>query len=339
MRFGSTCRNPRFARATRPAAAAILSAWLAVAAVANGHADTAGKARDSSQPGAFRSAVELVALQVSVVDPQHRYVDGLRVDDFGVYEEGAPQAVALFSAATAPLDVMVLLDTSASMKLRMPVAQDAAIAFVRELRAEDRAAVVLFSTGVRVVQPLTSEIPALERAIRGAQARGGTSIHQAVYIALRELTRARRGDQEPRRQALVVLSDGEDNTSSISFEDAIGEARRAGVTIFTILPAPDAAAKPFDPDARGRGAVPFEMRTLAGETGGRTFVSTHRDNLSAAYREVAEELRHQYWLAYVPASASQGYRRIAVRVVTRPGLVVRTRSGYYATSSRHGTLP
>lgn len=323
---------------TPRAAAAVLSAWLAAAAVPSGQAPTPEAARGSSQAGAFRSAVELVALQVSVVDGQRKYVDGLAVEDFGVFEEGAAQPVTLFSAATAPLDVMVLLDTSASMRERMPVAQEAATAFVRTLRPEDRAAVVLFSTDVRVAQPLTSDVPSLERGIRHAFARGGTSIHQAVYIALRELARARRGEQELRRQALVVLSDGEDNASSISFEDALGEARRAGVTIFTILPAPDAAS-PYDRDAHRRGTVPFELRSLADETGGRIFQPTQLDNLSAAYREVAEELRHQYWLAYVPGPSQTGYRRIAVRVVSRPGLVARTRSGYYATASRRGLLP
>lgn len=338
MRFGSTCRNPRFARATPRAAAAVLSVWLAAAAAPTGLADSPEELRGSSQAGPFRSAIELVALQVSVVDPQRKYVDGLGVEDFGVFEEGAPQAVTLFSAATAPLDVMVLLDTSASMNERMAVTQEAAIAFVRTLRPEDRAAVVLFSTDVRVAQPLTNDVSELERAIRHAVPRGGTSIHQAVYIALRELARVRQGEQELRRQALVVLSDGEDNTSRISFEDALGEARRAGVTIFTILPAQEVVSR-FDPDAKRRAAIPFELRTLAEETGGRTFVPTQLNNLAAAYREVAEELRHQYWLAYVPAAAHEGYRRIAVRVVTRPGLVARTRSGYYANSSRRGVLP
>ena len=338
MRFDSICRKPRWTSVTPRAAAALLSAWLGAAVVLSGQANTAGAARGSSQAGAFRSAVELVALQVSVVDPQRKYVDGLGVEDFGVYEEGAPRAVTLFSAATAPLDVMVLLDTSASMKERMPVAQEAAISFVRTLRAEDRAAVVLFSTDVRIVQPLTTEVPALERAIRLAAARGGTSVHQAVYIALRELARARQGEQDLRRQALVVLSDGEDNHSSLSFEDALGEARRAGVTIFTILPAPEAPLR-FDPDPRRRAAVPYEMRTLAGETGGRTFVPTHADNLSAVYREVAEELRHQYWLAYVPESLHEGYRRVAVRVLTRPGLVARTRTGYYGRPTRLSVSP
>ena len=102
-------------------------------------------------PRTFRSAIELVALQVSVVDADGKYVAGLGEGDFGVYQDGAPQSIALFASARAPIDVMLLLDTSSSMTGRLDLAQNAAISFLRVLRPEDRAAIVLFRPAIAVV--------------------------------------------------------------------------------------------------------------------------------------------------------------------------------------------
>jgi VWFA-related protein len=285
-------------------------------------------------PHPLRAGTELVALQVSVVDGHRRFVSGLQAEDFSVYEEGAPQPITLFSSATAPIDLMLLLDTSSSMAERMPVAREAAINFVRSLRSGDRASVVLFSSSVRIAEPLTADKAALEAAILRASAGGGTALHEALYVSLRELARLRSGSEALRRQALIVLTDGDDTSSALPFAEVLAEARRNVVTVFTIIPslAPNAAFIPLPQHS----SVVFDLRALAENTGGRAFAPLRLEDLSGVYSEIADELGHQYWLAYVPAASSDGFRRISVRVASRPDVRARTRSGYYAKATRPG---
>ena len=281
----------------------------------------------------FRSQTELVVLQAVVADSQHRYVPDLRREDFAVYDEGARQTVALFASTEAPLDLVLLIDTSASMDRGLAIVQEAAVNFLRTLRDGDRAAVVLFNHAIRMSSGLTSDRPALESLIRSAYAGGATAVHRATYIALRELDRARRVDGPQRRQALVLLSDGADNVSEMGLETVLEEARRSPVTIFAILPAPPGAAQRFG--LLEPGPALFDLRQLADETGGRTFVPSRIEDLAGVYDDIAGELTRQYWLAYVPPPASTDeFRRVSVRVETRPGLLVRTRNGYYARSAR-----
>jgi Ca-activated chloride channel homolog len=327
MRSDSTCRNRRVTRTTASFAAILAGVVVVWAPPLSGQATEQPVARLMSP---FRSGTELVPLQVAVVDPSRRYVPGLRVEDFAVFEEGVRQDVTLFAAATAPLDVMLLLDMSFSMVQRIEVTQEAAINFVRALGEGDRAAVVPFNQVVRVTQPLTDDLARVEDAIRAASPSGGTAVYEAVYIALRELTRARRDAEQFRRQALVVLTDGLDNSSHVALADVLSEARRSTVTVYTVVP-PSGVEESFP---RNRPLPLFDLRKLAEETGGRTFVPARLEDLATTYREIAEELSQQYWLAYVPTVRAEGFRRVSVRVATRPELSARTRSGYEASTPR-----
>ena len=134
---------------------------------------TAGSGPPASST--FRSRTDLVALQVNVLDQQGRAVPNLQMEDFVVFEEGARQTVTLFATSTAPLDVMLLLDTSGSMKERMSAAQDAASELLETLRPDDQAALILFSDSVRIAQTLTAAAAALQRAIRNVSPAGGTA--------------------------------------------------------------------------------------------------------------------------------------------------------------------
>jgi Ca-activated chloride channel family protein len=333
MRFDSTCRERR-AGLTPIVAIALLAAVPLVSSGSD--AQTVGTS--GSRPTApFRSRTDLVALQVTVVDQDGRPVPNLHMEDFAVFEEGARQDVTLFATSSAPLDVMLLLDASGSMRVRMDAARAAAIDLVRTLRPGDRGALVLFSDAVRIAQPLTENHAQLETAIYGARPAGGTALHEALYIALRELARVRRPEGEIRRQALVVLSDGEDTTSrNVTQQDVLDVARRSAVTIFTIVPASEVALDPSERAARGGPGAEFNMRDLARETGGRAFTPAHAEDLSSAYRQIADELSQQYWLAYIAPNAAGGFRRVSVQVVMQPQLRIRTRSGYFAAGARHG---
>jgi VWFA-related protein len=300
-------------------AAALAALW--VAATGPGQAQTV-----------FRAATDLVTLPVTVVDDKQRYVTNLQREDFAVFEEGVAQSVSLFVAGTLPLDLMLLLDTSGSMVSRLPIVRRAATRFVRALTADDRAAIVLFDERVRIAQPLTHDRDVLLESIQRASPSGGTAFYEAMYIALRELAHARRNSTEVRRQALVVLTDGDDNSSdNVSFDDVLRDARMGSVTIYTVLP-PDPLEPQHGPQLRP--GTLYTLRKLAEDSGGRLFAPVRMELLPDVYGEIAHELNQQYWLAYAPRPSSAGFKRVSVQVLTRPGLRARTRSGYYAATPR-----
>jgi Ca-activated chloride channel family protein len=307
---------------------AVARAGVVIAAVL-----TAGlAAAQTGEPLAvYRAGADLVVLQVSVSDAQRRHVAGLRAENFTVLDEGVSQPLAVFATSESPLDVMLLIDTSGSMDLQLPVARLAAADLVGSLRSDDRAGLMVFDVGATVAHPLSDKHDGVIAAIRALAPAGATALYEAVYISLHTLSRARRADDDVRRQALVVLTDGADNASRIPFEQALDAARAGDVTIFTIMPdipPTDAAAAPT---LGWRNAtIRFEMRRLAEDTGGRTFVTTTPSGLAEVYEQIKNELRTQYWLAYAAGPGPAGYRRVSVRVNDPPGLLARTRAGYNA---------
>jgi Ca-activated chloride channel family protein len=319
MRSVSTCHERR--GQTRALDVAIIVALCVVSAPA------------AASQAVFRSATAVVALPVLVVDEQHRSVPNLRREDFAVFEEGIPQTVSLFAAGAAPLDLMLLLDTSSSMHVQLPTVKRAAIGLLRTLGPADRAAVVLFNDDIRVAHALSGDLEAAAQAVSNASASGRTALYEALYVGLKELARATRGGDEVRRQALVMLTDGADTSSHHVALDDVREFARAGnMAVYAILP-PDArlASQPLSGDRPG---ASYGVRMVAEETGGRAFTPRRAQDIPATYEEIARELREQYWLAYVPTLATRGFRRIAVRIPDRPALRARTRSGYYATLPR-----
>ena len=289
----------------------------------------------------FRSGASLVALNVSVLDSSRNFVTGLGPDDFAVYEDGVQQQVRFFDATEVPLDLIILLDTSASMSDKMDVVHAAAVGFLGTLRAGDRGAVVAFSDGVQVVQALTSDRGRLESAIRATTARGATALNNAIYIALKEFGRSARQDGDVRRQAIAVLSDGEDTASLMSFDDVLALARKSGVGIYTIAlqskyaMARTAAAggRPFFSEAQ------YSMKTLARETGAESFFPESVAGLKDVYAAITRELSSQYALAYAPSNTrSDGrYRRIVVQLPAHPELKPKARTGYTPETERRAS--
>lgn len=279
----------------------------------------------------FRSSASLVALTVTVTRGDS-LVTGLGAADFEVYEDGVQQEVRFFESRSVPMDVILLLDASASMRDQMPLVHDAARGFMKILREGDRGAVVAFSDNVRVVQPLTGDAAALEAAISSTEAQGATALHTAVYIALKQFGRPAQAGGEVRRQAIAVLSDGEDTSSLVSFDDVVGLARRMGVSVYTIglrsgmATLRRASARTYFSDAD------YGLRALAKETGARAFFPGSVHDLKRVYEDIAEELEAQYSLAYAPANARPDgrFRRIVVRVTSSPDYRPRARAGYTA---------
>jgi Ca-activated chloride channel family protein len=284
---------------------------------------------DRSQAAVFKSTAALVALSVTVQDKSAKYVAGLQSEDFVVYEDGVRQEVRFFEADTVPLDLIVLIDTSSSMRDRMAVVHDAAAGFVSTLRVGDRGAVLTFADTVSILQPLTPDRAALETAVRSTNAHGSTSLNNAVYIALKQFGAGARAAESVRRQVIVVLSDGTDTSSLVSFDDVLALARRSGVSIYAVAlqPVPDGRY----PVRRVRTESDDALKALARETGALAFFPEPAQ-LKAVYRSIAMELASQYSIGYVPADATGDgrFRRVSVQVVTKPDLRPRTRPGYAA---------
>ena len=157
----------------------------------------------------------MVALNVTVLDPQARLLAGLSREKFSVFEDGVRQDIAYFETSEVPLDLALLLDTSVSMEPKLAFVQKAATGFVDALRDRDRAAVFGFSSYVRPLQAFTSDRSLVRQAIQATSAGGGTALYNAVYVALRAFQKVA-GDGQVRRRAIVVLTDGEDTASLLT---------------------------------------------------------------------------------------------------------------------------
>jgi Ca-activated chloride channel family protein len=285
----------------------------------------------SRQTPAFRAGVDVVSLNVTVVDSANHYVVNLDPSDFTVFEDGVKQDLTFFNRRQQPIALSLLLDSSASMEQHLPMLQAAAAKFVDRLTPSDFAQVIDFDSRVEIRQPFTSNKQELEAAIRQTVAGGSTSLHNAIYIALRELRKIRAvREEDVRRQALVVFSDGEDTSSLVTFDEVLDVAKRSETAIYTI------ALRGADTtQSKGFREAEFIMRTLARDTGGRSFFPVKMDDLAGVYAQIADELASQYTLGYTSKNQKRdgGWRRLIVQV-SRPGVTARTKTGYYAPTMR-----
>lgn len=281
------------------------------------------------QAPSFRAGVDLVSLNVTVTEAQSRYVTDLQQSDFQVFEDGVMQEITFFNRTNLPIALGLLVDTSASMETRLPIAQEAAIGFARKLRPQDLAEVIDFDSRVVILQPFTNKAEELEQAIRRTSAGGSTSMYNAIYIALKDLKKVIATNvEEIRRQAIVVLSDGEDTSSLLPFEEVLDLAKRSETAIYAIgLRSSEGTTS----SSKGFKEAEFVLRQLAQETGGRAFFPNQVTELAAIYTQISEELSSQYTVGYTSRNARRdgAWRRVIVRV-NRPSVVPRTKQGYFA---------
>lgn len=311
-----------------------MAGWLSVDTFAVRQAAVAPAPQPPKAPEAaqvFRAGVEIVSLNVTVSNPQGRYITDIGQDEFTVFEDGAKQELSYFNRTNLPIALSLLIDSSASMEQRMENAQEAAIGFAKRIRPQDLAQVVDFDSRVEIKQGFTNKIDALEAAIRSTSSGGSTALHNAVYISLKELAKVKaKNPDEIRRQAIVLLSDGEDTSSLVSFEEVLELAKRSETAIFTI------GLQPRETSAlRGFREAEFVLRQLAQETGGRAFFAKQIEELKDVYAQIADELSSQYSMGYAPKNPRRdgAFRRIVVQV-TRSNSVARTKRGYYGPVAR-----
>src|SRR5215510_8585108 len=277
----------------------------------------------------FKAGVDLVSLNVTVTDAASRYVTDLEQGDFQVFEDGVLQDVTFFNKTNLPIALGLLLDTSASMETRLPIAQEAAIGFSKKLRPQDLAEVIDFDSRVIILQAFTNKVSDLEQAIRRTSAGGSTSMYNAIYIALKDLKKVVATNvDEIRRQAIIVLSDGEDTSSLLPFEEVLDLAKRSQTAIYCIGIRSNEGTSVTN---KGFKEAEFVLRQLAQETGGRAFFPNQIADLTNIYGQIADELSSQYTLFYTSRNAHRdgSWRRVVVRVA-RPGAAARTKLGYFA---------
>jgi Ca-activated chloride channel homolog len=293
-------------------------------------APPAGRQAQAQTP-AFRAGVELVSLNVTVADAGGRYVTDLEQGDFNVFEDGVKQDVTFFNKTNLPIALALMLDTSASMDTKLQTAQEAAIGFVRRMRPQDVAEVIDFDSRVTILANFTNNGGELEQAIRKTSAGGSTSLYNAVYIALKDLKKqVAQNVEEIRRRAIVVLSDGEDTSSLLPFDEVLDLAKRSETAIYGIgLRSHEGAT-----ESRGFREAEFVLRQLSQETGGRAFFPNQTLDLAKVYGQISDELSSQYTVGYTSRNARHDglWRRIVVRV-NRQQVTARTKQGYFAPTT------
>ena len=283
-------------------------------------------------PLTFGTGIEIINLTVTVTDAQGRLIGGLDRDAFSVFEDGVKQELALFNKDRLPLSVILLMDASASMEDKALPAKAAAKRFVQTLVAADRARVVSFNNHIDVLQDFTNDKEALNAGIDRLQPQGATALHNAFYISIKELQKEKQAGAGARRQAIILLSDGENTASIVTDEQVIDLARKAEIAIYSIRLTSD-----FEGD-KGRAAfsqATHLLSVLARETGGQAFFPAQLQELDGVYDRIAEEMRTQYSLGYVPTNQRRDgrYRRIVVRIPSRDNVILRYKLGYFGPAA------
>jgi Ca-activated chloride channel family protein len=321
-------------RTVRPAVLVCLA--IAAAQIDAGGTLNAAAAQSHQGMPAFRSEVDLVSLNVTLTNQKDQLVSGLTANDFAVFEDGVQQELAFFSSARLPMDVAILLDTSSSMAGIMSVAQNAAIGLVEKAQPTDRVSVTEFNDRANIIFPLGGDLGAATQAIRATWPRGSTALYNGLYLAMTEMIRSRRGSRDVRKQAVVVLSDGQDTSSLVQYDDVMALARESGTVLYTILLLNPFEARQLNDFKNRQFSQPFfVMRSFAEATGGLAYVTTNANELQGIYGRIASELAQQYTLGYVSTNGKRdgGFRRVVVRVIDHPGVQARTRTGYQAPKS------
>jgi Ca-activated chloride channel homolog len=295
----------------------------------------------------LRIETALVITPVMVMDRDGKYLPNLQAKDFQLYENNVRQEITDFGAAETPIQVALLLDMSSSVRFKLEEIQDAALAFIDQLRPQDRVMVVSFSREVRVNTEFTNDRDKLRRAILQMRIGAGTRVQDALDLVLTERLSKVEG-----RKSIVVFTDGVDNESKLaSWTEVLKHVEESGVLVYPLHynTLPDQAAMIKPPQRWGSGGSYGKvvylnselnsaeasqqpvgyLQALAKSSGGRYYEVTNLADAKRSFVNVAEELRRYYWLGYYPDNTNRdgSFRKIRI-VVERPDAVIRARAGY-----------
>jgi Ca-activated chloride channel homolog len=286
-----------------------------------------GNSSDDDSLTTIRHTVNEVNVVFTVTDKHGRYVRDLKKEDFKVVDDNkpAPDIRSFHAETNLPLEVGLLVDASNSVRDRFKFEQEAATEFLNQtIRPKfDEAFVIGFDVTPEVTQDFTDNTEKLSIGVRSLRPGGGTAMYDALYFACRDkLMKAQHNG--PVRRAIILLSDGDDNQSHVTREEAIEMAQRADVIVYTISTNLSGAGHHGDK----------VLERIADATGGRAYVPFQINEVANAFAAIQEELRSQYAIAYKPAEfiADGRYRTVDIQPVGQKGLRVRSRHGYYAPS-------
>ena len=276
----------------------------------------------------FRAEARLVVLHATVANAQGEIVTDLDQRAFTVYENGKPQPISIFRRDDVPVSIGLVIDNSGSMRAVRANVEAAAVAFVRASNSLDDVCVVNFADKPRVDVPLTRDMIALEAGLARVDSIGGTAMRDAILLADQYLRQHASHD----RKVLLVITDGNDNASTVSLEQlrkTVEQSETAvfGVGLFRDDTAPTAA--------RGR----QELDHLTELTGGVAYYPTAADQIHSVVLEIARQIRNQYTIGYTPLNQTfdGSYRTIRVKVAGPDRPSVKTRRGYWATPNWSAT--
>jgi Ca-activated chloride channel family protein len=263
----------------------------------------------------FHIEARLVEVYATVFDHRGHFVDGLPVDAFHVSENGQPQQIRHFESDSQAIRCAILLDTTGSMGSALPHLKNSVVTFIDELGPEDSVAIYTFAQQLVIQQDFTKDKTAAKRAALGLRAGGRT----ALYDALSEAAQAM--NDQPGKKVMVVFTDGDDNASVLTAQQAVNRARSNGVPLFTI--------------AEGEALQSPQFKKILGQlstsTGGSTFEAKDAKGMDSVFEQISGELRHMYLLSYKPPSepADGKWRKIDVTVDRVEGDRIRAKEGYF----------
>jgi len=318
-----TTQNPPAKTSVPPSGKTSSPASQTPAGQASAQSENPAKPDSDESVTTLKATVNEVRVVFTVTDRHGRYIKDLKSDDFKVIDDQRPAELRSFRSETdLPLQVGLLVDASNSVRDRFKFEQDAAIEFLNSIirHGYDKAFVVGFDATPEVTQDFTDSTENLSAGVRMLRAGGGTAMYDALYFACRDKL-MKQEQTGPVRRAIILLSDGEDNLSHVTREEAIEMAQRADVIVYTI--------STNISGMKGNGDKVLER--IADATGGRAFFPFQMREMSDAFVSIQEEMRSQYAVAYKPANfiADGRYRTIQILAQDR-NLKVRTRKGYYA---------
>lgn len=303
-----------------------------------------------SEDEAVKVETNLITIPVSVFDRNGLYVANLFKDNFQIFEDGVEQQIEFFATTENPFTVVLLIDTSPSTEFKIEEIQEAAIAFVNQLKPQDSVMVIEFDANPHVLTEATTDRNLIFRGIKKADFGGGTSLYDSVDFTLNKRLNKIQG-----RKAIVLFTDGVDTTSTKKgYDSSLREAEEADATIFPIY------YNTFNDQNRRQGGIfsPFPtiiggttrqeyalgrayLKDLAESTGGRVFnADDSPGGLTRTFESIAEELRRQYSIGYIPQESGQTGQRKNIKVrVNRPNLIIRARDSYIVGEQNKPATP
>jgi len=292
-----------------------------------GQAANAGK-----QGSSIKVDVNLVVLHTTVLDDRQRFADGLKQENFRIFEDKIEQKLSVFKREDVPVSMGLVIDNSGSMREKRPRVNEAALTLVQASNPRDEAFVVNFNDDfyLDLDKDFTSSIPELKEALERIDSRGSTALRDAIIGSLDHLKKGSRD-----KKVLLVVTDGEDNASHNSLEKTLREIQKTDTVVYTIGLLGSEGKK----EAKRAKKV---LQEIAAASGGVAYFPENVDDVHSICEQVAHDIRNQYTLAYYPSNTNRDgtFRAVTVEVIPPRGrgkLVARTRNGYYAPSAPSAT--